>query len=141
MAEMHHEIRIEAPPEKVFQALTTREGLSAWWTDDCRAAPRVGSVAEFGFYRRAMLFRMRIDELQPGARVVWTCLGDHEEWKGTRLSWEISVRDAGTVLHFTHGNWWATSPFFASCNSTWGELMHHLKAYAEGKAPGPHFRD
>ena len=26
---------------------------------------------------------------------------------------------------------------FAMCNSSWGELMHRLKGYAEGKNPGP----
>ena len=29
----------------------------------------------------------------------------------------------------------------ATCNSTWGELMYRLKAHAEGKNPGPHWRE
>ncbi len=139
MAEMHHEIQIDAPPEKVYEAITTQNGLRSWWTGDSVAEPRVGSIAEFGFYNRMIVFRMRIEELTPGKRAVWACLGDHDEWKGTRLTWEISGKDGKTFLHFTHGNWRSTSSFFASCNSTWGELMYRLKNYTEGRAPGPHW--
>ena len=75
MTDMHHEIPINAAPEKVYEAIATQEGLRGWWTGDSAAEPRVGSVAEFGFYNRQFLFLMRIDELTPGKRVVWSCLG------------------------------------------------------------------
>ena len=137
MPEMHHHIQIGASPQKVYDAIATQKGLQGWWTGDSVAEPRVGSVAEFGFYNRKILFRMRIDELQPGKRVVWTCIGDHDEWKDTRLTWEISQAEGASILNFVHGNWRATTSFFASCNSTWGLLMYRLKDYVEGKNPGP----
>ena len=139
MPDMHHEVWINTPPEKVYEAITTAEGLRGWWTDDLEADPRVGSTAEFGFNNRSTLFRMRIVELTPGKRVVWECLGDPDEWKGTRLSWEVSEKEGNTILNFVHANWSSTAGYFALCNSTWGELMHRMKAYLEGKEPGPHF--
>lgn len=139
MPEMYHEIQVQAPPEKVYQAIATREGLRSWWTSDTVAEPRVGSVAEFGFHSRAGVFRMRVEELQPGRRVVWACLGDPDEWRGTRLTWELSAKNGGTLLRFVHAGWCSTGGIFATCNSTWGELMYRLKNYAEGKAPGPHW--
>ncbi len=138
MADMQHEISIAASPEKVYQAITTPEGLRGWWTADSAADARVGSVAEFGFYNRATVFRMRIEELTPGKRVVWSCLGNDDQWKGTRLTWDIVPdKDGETTLHFVHGGWRATTGYFASCNSTWGALMYRLKDYVEGKRPGP----
>jgi uncharacterized protein YndB with AHSA1/START domain len=141
MAEMHHEIQIEASPQKVYDAITAQEGLRSWWTADSVAKPSVGTIAEFGFDKRTILFRMRVEELKPGKRVVWACLGDPDEWKGTRLTWDISQRGKITTLHFTHSDWRSATSFFATCNSTWGELMYRLKAYAEGKSPGPHWRE
>jgi hypothetical protein len=93
----------------------------------------------FGFGNRASVFRMRVDRLVPAQRVVWTCLGDVPEWKGTRLRFELTAHGAGTTLRFTHAGWRSTRGYFATCNSTWGELMHRLKAHVEGKKPGPHF--
>lgn len=138
MADMQHEISIDASPEKVYQAVTTPEGLRGWWTADSVAEARVGAIAEFGFYNRATVFRMRIDELTPGKRVVWSCLGNDEQWKGTRLTWDITPdKDGETTLHFVHGGWRAATGYFASCNTTWGALMYRLKDYVEGKRPGP----
>ena len=140
MADMLHQIQIKDSPEKVYEALTTQTGLQNWWTTDTAAKPEVGSIAEFGFNNRATVFRMRVAELKPHQRVVWECLGDMDEWVGTRLVWELRPNDNFTDLRFTHANWRSTEGWFAMCNSTWGELMHRLKGYAEGKAPGPHFK-
>lgn len=137
MAEMDHAIEIDAPPAQVYEALATTEGLRGWWTADSRADPNVGGAAEFGFDSRGTVFRMRIEELKPSARVVWACLGEPDEWTGTRLVWELAPEEGGTALRFTHAGWRSPTPYFASCNSMWGSLMFRLKDYVEGKRPGP----
>jgi uncharacterized protein YndB with AHSA1/START domain len=138
MADMLHEISIDASPEKVYQAITTSEGLRGWWAADSAADPRVGGIAEFGFHNRETVFRMRIEELAPAKRVVWSCIGNDDQWEGTRLTWDIIPDKEGeTTLHFGHGGWRSTGDYFASCNSTWGALMYRLKDYVEGKRPGP----
>ena len=49
MPNICHELIIEASAEKVYNALTSKEGLSAWWTPDTTVKPAVGSVARFAF--------------------------------------------------------------------------------------------
>ena len=141
MAEIKHQIPIQAAPEKVYAALATQQGLRGWWTADTDADEKVGGKAEFGFDKRGIVFRMTIDKLDPGKRVVWSCHGDHPEWNGTLLSWELTPQDGGTTLRFTQNGWKSVSDFCAMCNSTWGELMYRLKDYVEGKNPGPHWKE
>jgi uncharacterized protein YndB with AHSA1/START domain len=141
MADQQHQIPIQAPPEKVYAALTTSEGLRGWWTADSKAEAKPGGKAEFGFDKRGMVFRMMIEKLEPGRLVVWRCMGDHPEWDGTSLTWKISSENGTTMLRFTHGDWKGTTDFYALCNSTWGELMYRLKDYVEGRNPGPHWKD
>jgi uncharacterized protein YndB with AHSA1/START domain len=141
MPDLLHHIPIEAPPKTVYAALATETGLRGWWTADTVAEESVGGHAQFGFNQRAITFRMTIEELAPPTRVVWSCHGDPDEWNGTRLIWDISAAGQGSVLRFRHANWRDSSDFFAMCNSTWGELMYRLKAYAEGKNPGPHWTE
>ncbi len=141
MPELLHQIDIESPPEKVYAGLATRKGLCGWWTADTTAEERVGGSARFGFDKGSVVFRMTIEELTPPRRVVWSCHGDHEEWNGTQLIWEIAPKGKGSVLRFRHANWRENSNFLAMCNSTWGELMYRLKAYVEGKNPGPHWTE
>jgi uncharacterized protein YndB with AHSA1/START domain len=141
MAEIKHQIAIGTTPENVFAALATAAGLRSWWTADAKADEKVGGKAEFGFERREMVFRMTIERLDPGKQVVWRCHGDHPEWDGTTLTWNIAREGDATVLRFTQSGWRSISDFCATCNSTWGELMYRLKDYLEGKKPGPHWQE
>jgi uncharacterized protein YndB with AHSA1/START domain len=139
MIDNHHAIDMAAPPAKIYEAITSAASLRAWWTPDAAAEATVGSVAEFGFFNRAVVFRMKVAELVPDARVVWECIGGPDDWPGTRLTWEISPADKGARLRFTHGGWPSTAGHCATSNTTWGALMHHLRSYVEGKARGPYF--
>ena len=56
MAEIKHQIPIDASPDKIYAALATPAGLRGWWTADVRADEKVGGKAEFGFEKRAMVW-------------------------------------------------------------------------------------
>jgi len=138
MPDILHWISVEAPPQRVFEAVTTESGLGSWWTADVEAEPEEGSVAVFGFNDRAVVFRMRIDELRPPELVRWTCLGDFPEWEGTRLEFRIEpADDGGSVVTFTHAGWDTTEEAFRQCNTDWGRLMYYLKDHVEGRGDGP----
>ncbi len=140
MADILHRITIDAAPDRVFDALTLSEGLQSWWTQDSNVTPEIGSVAVFKFLQGTIVFRMRVEELVPRKRVAWLCLGDPQEWEGSQLTWDLeSTESGGTDLRFTHRGWASTEGEYPRCNTTWGHLMHLLKAYAEGKRVEPHF--
>ncbi|HEX4595308.1 MAG TPA: SRPBCC domain-containing protein [Bryobacteraceae bacterium] len=141
MAELKHQINIKAAPQQVYAALATQAGLRSWWTADTRADETAGGKAEFGFDKGGMVFRMNIEKLDPGKGVVWSCHGDHPEWKGTVLTWTLNPDGGGTTLRFVQSNWKSASDMYATCNSTWGQLMHRLKDYVEGRNPGPHWKE
>jgi uncharacterized protein YndB with AHSA1/START domain len=142
MSEMLHEIEIEASPEKVFEALTTEAGFKGWWTVDSEAKPAVGSLSTFGFFKRAVVFKMRVVELTPAKTVRWHCEGDWEEWIGTKLRFDLEPwNNSGTRVRFNHAGWLSTRGDFARCNTSWGALMVLLKSYSEGKQPGPFFKE
>jgi uncharacterized protein YndB with AHSA1/START domain len=106
MTDFLHSVPIQAPANKVFAAIATQDGNQGWWTHDTVLDPRVGGAAKFGFDHRAMVFRMRIEELVPEKPLVMRCSGDHPEWSGTALERSLAPpEDGGTVLHFTHRDW------------------------------------
>src|SRR6266542_4068298 len=96
-------VGISAPAETIFDAISTTTGLASFWTTDSTAEPSVGSVARFGFGGPKL--QMRVDQLDPGRRIAWTCL---TEFPQTEL---------------------------AATAYTWALILGALKAYAEtGKA-------
>jgi uncharacterized protein YndB with AHSA1/START domain len=141
MADLRHQIAINAAPAKVYEALTSQAGLRAWWTADAATENNVGSKAQFGFNKRRTVFHMTIETLEPGRRVVWSCQGEPPEWNGTILTWDLAGADCSTVVRFNHAGWRAETDLYAICNSSWGELMHRLKDYVEGRKPGPHWKE
>jgi len=138
MASIKHYLIIKAPPEKVYEAVTTTGGIKGWWTLAASADEKVGGVAEFIFGERYHN-KMQITELEQNKRVEWKCFQGDEEWIATTFEFDIEAKDKDTVLRFTHGNWREETDFFASCNFNWGYYMRSLANYCE-KGEGTPFK-
>jgi hypothetical protein len=69
------------------------KGLASFWTSQSEAKPSVGSGAVFRFAGAPVDLKMRIDGLEPGKRVAWSCQGDFPHWAGTTVSWEQPVEN------------------------------------------------
>ena len=152
MPNIHQELIIEAPAEKIYDAITTAEGLSGWWTPGSIAIPKVDSIGRFPFgptYHK----EMKIEKLSPAKQVKWKCIAGVEEWIGTSLSFTIhpennkTIMDShpeimgqlqqqkdfekGAILVFRHDNWKEYTSMFAECSYTWGQFLRSLKLYCE----------
>lgn len=143
MPDSLHEIPIQATPQKVYDAWTTPEGQTSWWTRECTIHTQPGQTNIFVFDQENVKFYFRIDEQVPNKKLHWTGIAGEkmpEEWVGTTIEVEIVDKGKGqSLLRFGHKNWKSGDGAFALCNTTWGELMYRLRDYCEGKARGPLF--
>lgn len=152
MPNIHHELLIAAPAEKIYNAITSQEGLSAWWTPGTNAKPELNSVARFPF-GPDYFKEMKIVELKPSEQVKWNCIKGDSEWIGTAISFKLEAgdkknllnfhpeaagqvqqqrnHDKGTLLIFHHDDWKEYTPMFAECNYTWGQFLRSLKLLCE----------
>ena len=64
MADLSHQVPIDAPAAKVYAAIATQNGMRNWWTADTQMEETTGGKAEFGFDKRGMVFRMDIKALE-----------------------------------------------------------------------------
>ncbi len=138
MPEILHQLVIEVLPGAVFDAITQQKGLSHWWTADARAEPKVGSIAEFGFNSRAVLFEIRVVALDKPHFVRWHCLVGHPECSNTDIVFALSTRDGGTVLRFAHRGWESGEGILAQCSYDWARYLSSLKSYLETGTGSPH---
>lgn len=139
MADMVHEVTIEAGPEKVYEALTEHTGLAGWWTDTNSAKPDVGSEADFVFEGGQIVFKMRIDELNSPTRVKWAALESPVPgWPGTTVTWDLTADETGTKLLFGHRGWPSIEGAFPSINFSWALYLQSLKDYVETGTGAPH---
>jgi len=151
MAKIHQAVLIGASAEKVYDAITTPQGLSGWWTPGAEAKPVVNSVARFPF-GPDYFKEMQIVELKPLEFVKWKCIQGTGEWIGTTLSFQLrpgnkkallkshpelngqieqQQNENGTLLEFHHDDWKEYTLMFAECSYTWGQFLKSLKLYCE----------
>ena len=127
-------VEVHGDARTVVDALTTKEGLSSFWTSDSIAEPSIGSEARFGFQGAPVPLRMRVDRIEPHG-VTWTCLGDFPFWEGTNVTWSLSPEKehGGTRVLFRQAGFPDEQPEweFASVTFTWAGILGRLKALSE----------
>lgn len=133
---INHQVGIAASAADIYQALTTNEGLMAWWTNDVSGAGDVGSVIEFRFNGGGPDFK--VSELQAQQKVVWQHSGEvPAAWMGTEVSFELFPEEHQVMLRFRHANWQEASGFMAHCSTKWAVFLLSLKDYLETGAGRP----
>ncbi len=151
MPHIRHNLFIGASAEKIYRAITSQEGLSAWWTPNTIAEEEVNSIARFPFgndyYKEMKIMALHSFEL-----VKWNCIKADAEWVGTNISFtlisnnkknildtnpeilgqvEQQKNEEGTMLIFEHDDWKDYTAMFAECNYTWGQFLRSLKLFCE----------
>ena len=151
MPGIHQAILIGSPVEKVYNAVTTQEGLAAWWTPRATTTATLNSIARFPFGDNYFK-EMKITELKPSSLVKWECISGADEWVGTSISFQLhqgnnetllnsypeiqgqveqQANEGGTLLLFKHDNWKDYTLMFAECSYTWGQFLRGLKLFCE----------
>ncbi|MFC5910161.1 SRPBCC family protein [Streptacidiphilus monticola] len=139
MAEILHRIGVQAPPEAVYDALTTVDGLAGWWTEDTDGDAGVGGVVRFRFLPGG--FDMKVLDARPGEAVLWEVVDGPEEWLGTRVEFTLKQEDGFTIVLFRHEGWREPVEFMYHCSTKWASYLLSLKKLLETGAGDPSPRD
>ena len=116
MADILHRVGIKSSSlNDAYKALTTREGLAAWWTNNTQGETKVGGVLQFRF--GAGGFDMKVLELDPAKRVLWQVVDGPKEWIGTKVSWELKQEGHWTIVLFRHQRWKEPVEFMHHCST------------------------
>jgi uncharacterized protein YndB with AHSA1/START domain len=138
MVDILHRVGITATPEKVYESLTTVEGLAAWWTTDTSGDGDGTLKFRFG---EVGGFDMNVLDLQPAKRVLWEVVDGPAEWVGTTVSFELAQEGEWTIVLFAHAGWREPVEFFNHCSTKWAIFLMSLKALLETGTGAPHPHD
>jgi hypothetical protein len=119
---------VDQTPQEAFAAINDVRG---WWTGDIDGTTdQLG--AEFTYrYQDQHRSRQRITELVDGKKVVWhvvdaelTFTEDVGEWTGTDIVFDISEKDGGTEVRFTHVGLVSQFECYNNCSAAWSFLIN-----------------
>ena len=138
MAEILHRVGVkDATPEKVYEALTTVEGLAGWWTDDTTDND---GVLQFRFPPVGG-FDMEVVDTRPAERVTWKVVDGPDEWIGTTIDWKLRRDGDYTTVLFAHRGWKEPVEFMNHCSTKWATFLLSLKSLVETGQGAPAPRD
>jgi uncharacterized protein YndB with AHSA1/START domain len=135
---------VDRSPQQVFDAVND---VRAWWSQEIDGPTDVEGE-EFVFRVKDLhRSRIRVSELVPGRRVVWTVLEnymsfveDQTEWVDTEIRFDLAQRDGGTEVTFTHVGLLPDHECYDVCSTAWGyyltESLPNLVMVGEGRPEG-----
>jgi uncharacterized protein YndB with AHSA1/START domain len=124
MPDILHRVGIAGEPIRVFEALTSVDGIRNWWNETTTGDASEGGTFEF---RKNCL---RVVHVDPGL-VTWRYSGPAKEWEPTEISFHLEWREGQTIVLFRHAGWEAPVEFMHHCSTKWATFLLSLKAYVE----------
>ena len=129
MPDIMHLYKIHASSDRVYEAITTADGIRQWWTRDAAIEPKIGAAGEFGFYAKRFVAKVTVEDLKPRSRVQWKVT--NAAWPGLDIEFSLTTAGSDTNLLFAHRGFPQTDEGFASATTRWGFYLLSLKRYLE----------
>jgi uncharacterized protein YndB with AHSA1/START domain len=153
MATINHQLWINAPVAKVYEAVSSAEGVGSWWDKQTAVQTEAGLILEHNPGPEHGVVQMKVLEMTPNKRVEWECISTHPRtspafgWTGTHIIFAIRERNnfppalaawakaipAEAVLDFRHSGWDEKNDYFGFCSFAWAEALLNLKKVCEEK--------
>jgi uncharacterized protein YndB with AHSA1/START domain len=125
-----HLFHIASPREKVFEAISTINGLSHWWSKQTSGNEAVGGIIQFRFGEMGGP-DMKVIESKSAEKLLWECVESPHGWVGHEFTFILDENDGKTRVRFSHGGWKEEDDFYAICTFTWGRYMESLRQYCQ----------
>lgn len=121
----------------VYTALTKQ--IPKWWTEDFTGYSDK-LYDEFTVRFSTTFKTMKVIDLKPNERVIWTCidtlidipeLQNKTEWKGTTIIWEFNKDAKETGISMTHLGLTPKVECYNICEKGWESFLESLKSFLE----------
>jgi uncharacterized protein YndB with AHSA1/START domain len=146
---IHAQVEIEAPPEAVFDALTTPAELASWWgspstyrTQDWKVELRPGGAWSCSALRAdgALLSTVRGQFLivERPRLLEYTWLPSWENFAPSTIRYELVATPGGTSMRVTHDGFRGRAAACEQHAAGWNQVLAWLTAHLARKpAAGP----
>jgi hypothetical protein len=128
-------IEVSQSPEEVFSCISN---VPKWWSKDYQGDSKHLNDEFIIHHPMQHHSKQRLVEVIPNKKIVWLITestlywlqGNKEEWKNTRIIFDIESANEGTILHFTHEGLTPDKECFSMCEKGWSivinEWLHHF---------------
>ena len=127
---IYHLFEIEAPLNRVFEVISTGNGLSKWWTESSEGEAGLGNryslyfgpgfdwAARVSRYKENQEFELHLEEAD-------------EDWTQTKVGFVLKEVEGKVRVDFYHSGWKEANEHFRISTFCWAGYLRLLKEYIE----------
>jgi len=130
MPDVLQDFPIKAAPDRVFQAVSTPEGLDRWWTLRSSGTPSPGAEYELSF-GPGYDWRAKVTRSVPGSVFELEMVRADDDWVGTRVGFLLEERQDATWVRFHHTGWPSANEHYRSSCNCWAMYLRILRRHLE----------
>lgn len=130
MADIFQDFLIKAPVERVFEAISTPQGLDHWWTKRSAGEPKLGANYELGFGPKYE-WRARVTACVPNSAFELQITRADTDWTGTVVGFRLKGAGASTNAQFYHTGWPSQNEHWRVSCYCWPMYLRILRRYVE----------
>lgn len=130
MADIRQIFFVKASPGKVFDGVSTPEGIDNWWTLDCSGKPSVGEQYNLGF-GPGYQWNAVVSKCSPSEEFELTMKDSDGDWNETRVGFIIEPQENGSKVEFYHTGWPIDNEHYRISTYCWAMYLRILKLNLE----------
>lgn len=127
---IHHDLVIEAPLPKIFQAITEPEHLIRWWPLKCQGIPKENEVYNF-FFSSEYNWYGKVIKLENYKSFYIKMTKSDEDWDPTTFGFDLDQKKDSVLVKFWHVGWPECNENYRRSSFCWAMLLNGLKNYLE----------
>jgi uncharacterized protein YndB with AHSA1/START domain len=130
MPDIYQDFPIKAAVDRVFAAISTPQGLDAWWTKRSSGEALEGAEYELGF-GPGYEWRARVTRCVRNSEFELTMVRADADWQGTRVGFVLEPRNESTWVRFHHTGWPDANEHYRISSHCWAMYLRVLRRWLE----------
>lgn len=130
MADIFHYFQINATVNKVFDTISTPNGIDMWWSKKSSGKAEVGEIFYFHFepdYNWTAI----VSKCIPDKEFELTIQNSDNDWSGSKVGFHLINKNNFTEVQFQHLGWKEDNEHYRVSNYCWAMYLRLLKRYLE----------
>lgn len=127
---IYHELVINAPINKIYEAITEPRHLVNWWPLRCEGKPNEGEIYNFFFTSEYDWYGKVIKSEKEKSFQIKMTKSD-ADWDSTSFGFDLEQNKTNVLVNFWHIGWPECNAHFKRSSFCWAILLNGLKNYLE----------
>ena len=129
MPDIFHDFIIKATPDRMFNGISTPEGLDPWWTKKSSGRPKENEEYELNFGPK-FIWRGRVTKCVAPTEFELQIFNADPDWNDTRAGFRLRGEKT-TNVSFYHTGWPAANDHWRISYYCWAMYLRILRRHAE----------